>query len=260
MKLKKYLYKNIIPYIGNLTKRSSKIPVIYYHDVVEKTGHSFIRIDINKFTEQMEYLSLNNYKTYLFNEIPSKFEKSTKSKEIIITFDDGFISNYDIVFPLMKKLNLKFNIFLTTNFIGNKNYLTWQMIDEMFNSKLVGFGAHTHTHIDARDISEKNYNKEIFEVNNLICENIHSQINDFCFPYGYYNNQIITKLCNDEVYKRIYTSDKSPLKIINGCEIVGRLPINNDDDMDLFIKNIKGLYYGMYYYYDLKNRMKNVWR
>ena len=54
------------------------------------------------------------------------------------------LSNYTRVFSIMKELNLKFNIFLEVGAIGNKkNYLTWDFINEMVESGLVGLGAHT---------------------------------------------------------------------------------------------------------------------
>jgi len=249
--IEKIIYNGIIPEVGRFFRRPTKIPVIYYHNVVEDgNGRRFMHTDISVFKNHMEYLKINGYKTYTFKEIPKKFTKKSNSKEVIIAFDDGFLSNYTIVFPLMKKLGLKFNIFLAVENMEkqNKDYLTWDMVSEMNKSKMVGFGAHTYSHIDVRNITDIHYDKEIYQTNALIRKYTNNDVNDFCFPYGYYNDKIIAKLCRDGIYKRIYTSDKIKLKIINNCEVVGRTGISNDYNVDMFSKNIKGLYNIMYYY------------
>lgn len=251
MKIKEFIYNFIVPLFGRLLSRSTKIPVIYYHNVVEDgQGYSFMHTDSSVFEQHMKYLSKNKYKTYTFHEIPKKFTKKSKSKEVIIAFDDGFLSNYTKVYPLMKKLGLKFNIFLAVKNMEkqNKDYLTWDMVSEMNKSKIVGFGAHTYTHIDARNITDSNYDREINKTNSLIKKYTNNNVYDFCFPYGYYNDKIIVKLCRDGIYKRIYTSDNIKLKIINNCELVGRTGISTEYDIDTFKKNVKGYYNIMYYY------------
>ena len=251
MKIKKFIYNHIVPLIGRLFSRPTKIPIIYYHNIVEDgQGYSFMHTNLSIFEKHMKYLATNKYKTYKFDGLPKKFAKKLNSKEIIIAFDDGFLSNYTIVFPLMKKLGLKFNIFLTVENIEEKkeNYINWDIVNEMYKSKIVGFGAHTYTHIDARNITDSNYDREITETNSLIKKYTNNNVNDFCFPYGYYNDEIIEKLCRDRIYKRIYTSDKIKLKIINNCEVVGRTGISTEYDVDMFKKNVKGFYNIMYYY------------
>ena len=251
MKNKKFIYVHIVPLIGRLFNRSTKIPIVYYHNIVEDgQGYSFMHTDLSIFEKHMGYLATNEYKTYKFDEIPKKFAKKSNSKEIIIAFDDGFLSNYTIVFPLMKKLGLKFNIFLTVENMEEKkeNYINWDMVSEMYKSKIVGFGAHTYTHIDARNITDSNYDREINETNSLIKKYTNNNVYDFCFPYGYYNDKIIVKLCRDGIYKRIYTSDKIKLKIINDCEVVGRTGISTEYNLNMFKKNVNGFYNIMYYY------------
>lgn len=114
MNAKKIILDVLFPFVGNLCKRSNKIPIIYYHDVVDDgKGYSFQNTELSVFKNHMKFLVNNKYKTYRFDEISPNFKKKRSSKEVIITFDDGFKSNYNIVFPLMKKLKLKFNIFLS---------------------------------------------------------------------------------------------------------------------------------------------------
>ncbi len=250
------IYLNIIPRIGWIVKSRQFIPVIYYHNIVaNREGYSFMHMEVDRFAEQMKYLKEQGYQTYVFPNIPDKLiKKNRKSKEVIITFDDGFLSNYSIVFPIMRDLGLKYNIFVTAKYVNGEGseYLNWDTVKEMADSGLVGFGAHTYTHIDARDITERNYKKEIVATNQLIQQNIGKDVPDFCFPYGFYNRQIIKTLSQKRVYHRLYTSDQRNPKMIEGVQVVGRVPISNDYDLPTFARHVAGDYGIIYYYYALR--------
>lgn len=51
------------------------------------------------------------------------------SKPIIITFDDGYYSNYEYIYPILKKYHIKASIFIVTDKIGQEidgiKYLGW---------------------------------------------------------------------------------------------------------------------------------------
>lgn len=242
--IKKVIIKffNWISYFSN----TNQIKLIYYHDVVSNGGNSYMQITSESFYNQMKYLKDYGYITLNFKDLDNK-EYDSEGKSVLITFDDGWLSNYETVFPIMKELNLKFNIFLEVGAIGKKeNYLTWDMVNEMMNSNLVGFGAHTFNHIDARTIDDCNVNLEIIKSNELIKEKTNLITKDFCFPYGYYNKETINYIENLGVYDRLYTSDGISIIIRNDIKIFGRVGIENEDSMKDFINKLEGRY-NLYY-------------
>ncbi len=254
--IKKILMK--IFYFLSFFRKNKDIKFIYYHDVVSKDGYSYQKIEVNKFKKQMKYLVNNGYKTLTFDELNKDeiYGSKNKEKKVLITFDDGWLSNYDTVFPIMKELNLKFNIFLEVGAIGEKqNYLTWDMINEMADSGLVGFGAHTFNHIDARLINQSNVDVEILESNKIIFNETGLNVKDFCFPYGYYDNKIIDYLDELNIYKRLYTSDGRKLSKKNNVDIIGRVGIENEDEEKSFIFKLEGRYNHYYYMKHLAKRL-----
>jgi len=161
--IKKNIYK-LIPIIGAPLSSKLSFPIIYYHDIVEDQGYSLQKTNFTVFKEQMIYLSENNYNTLLFSEVGNFTDKKLANKKnVMITFDDGYRSNYELAFPLMKELGLKFNIFICPKMIENKHpeYLSKDMLDEMYKSGLVEFGSHTYSHVDASLSTEEELLGEI---------------------------------------------------------------------------------------------------
>lgn len=144
------------------------IPIFLYHQVNDLSS-----VTPELFEEHLKIIKKMGMKTLTISELGNK---KNNGKNILITFDDGYYDNYRIVFPLLKKYNMKATIFLNTLFIddiyteereikiskvanyeavsnykktGNGKslqYMTWLEIKEMKESGLVEFQAHSHKH------------------------------------------------------------------------------------------------------------------
>ena len=239
---KKIIYTNIVPIVGYLQRHKNHfVNVIYYHDIVAGGGYSFMKTNINVFKQQMEYIVLKGYKTLRFDDFQNERELKNEPKKVLIAFDDGWVSNYNEIFDLMKCLGLKYNIYLTISKIGkDSDYLTWEHIREMHKSGLVGFGIHTFSHPDMSDLSQVNLDLELSQADSVFESELGYKPLDFCYPYGAYSedsNDYITKHCN---YKRIYTSRQMYSYIQNSKVIFGRNAISNDENFRIFKAKLKG--------------------
>lgn len=92
-----------------------------YHSITkdyvpDKLNAGGKHVPAQKFEEQMRYLSQKD--TINADGIIKKNNNS-----IIVTIDDGFKNNYEVAFPILKKYNIPFIIFLCTGFM-NEN-LIW---------------------------------------------------------------------------------------------------------------------------------------
>jgi peptidoglycan/xylan/chitin deacetylase (PgdA/CDA1 family) len=74
-----------------------------------------------------EYVFITLDELYL-----SRIEKKPfKKKFIIFTFDDGYSDNYTNAYPIFKKYNIPFTIYLTTGFPDRKVILWWYIIEDL---------------------------------------------------------------------------------------------------------------------------------
>lgn len=146
------------------------IPVLYYHSVANHSSihpWSFLSCPTNVFISQMQYLKSRGYYTCTYDELYAHItgERKLPRNSVMIHFDDGFLDNWSVVFPIMKELNLKYIVLLSPEFIENSNicrkfltdttennksewwgYLNSAEIKQMNESGLVDFQAHGYTH------------------------------------------------------------------------------------------------------------------
>ena len=131
----------IFSYFYYKYKRKSVACLMYHNVFPEKTKGI---ISEEEFEKHMEYIK--DMKTYKMEEL-EKMNYILDEKSILVTFDDGYKNNYTKAFPILKKYNIKATIFLNTVYIENdKDYLNWNEIREMYESGLVDFQLHTHSH------------------------------------------------------------------------------------------------------------------
>jgi len=71
-------------------------------------------------------------------------------RPVVLTFDDGYKGNYDVLFPLLKKYRARATIFLIVGKVVERRRpatpgaLTWDEVREMVASGLVEIGTHTY--------------------------------------------------------------------------------------------------------------------
>lgn len=239
---KKVIFNHILPAMGALCRKKNKyINVIYYHDIVKGEGYGSQKTNIELFKTQMQYIKDRGYTTLTFDELEDNC--SYCSNAVLITFDDGWVSNYTEIFNYMKDMNIKYNIFLEAGNVGsNPEYLTWDMVREMIESGIVGFGAHTYTHPDMSDISKIDPQKEFFEANKKITDETGIIPRDFCYPFGKWSPSSNDYIVKNTDYTRIYTSDMMYSYTQDGKIIFGRSSVNGDRSFGVFKNMLKGNY------------------
>lgn len=242
--IKRLAYNYLIPAIGWLKLDCNKyVNVIYYHDIVQSEGQSFMQTNIDVFKHQMEYIAKKGFKTLRFDELNDKNVITFEKKKVVIAFDDGWASNYTEIFDFMQSLGLKYNIYLTIGEIGkNPEYLDWDLVRKMHDSGLVGFGVHTYTHPQVADMSDIDPKLEFVKANEVFQKELGYEPLDFCYPYGSCSEKAHEYLSTKTNYQRIYTSSMMYSYEKNGRIIFGRNGISNDETFGVFKAKLNGYF------------------
>ena len=157
-----------------------------YHRFNEsKYPSTNIQMDI--FKQQIEIIKDSNYK---FNN-PSEFEKMFSTpkikKEILITIDDAFLSFYQEAWPFLKKNKIPFILFVSTEPVGKRGYMTWSQIREVESEDFAFIGHHSHTHDYLINETNDQFISDIEKANKIFLKELGYIPNLFSYPFGEYS-------------------------------------------------------------------------
>lgn len=189
-----YLYKN------------PKIPVLCYHNIAtqnEKANYpeeSDWTITTDNFKEHLDYLKNNNYKTLTMDEFYNwKIGNlNLPYKSVLITFDDGFLSNYEYAFKLLKEYNMNATVFVVGSFIDNsttnewngniKTYMTKDILENLKN-EYPNIEIYSHSY-NLHYQGAINQNKDVLMQDIKDFNNFYPNNDILCYPFGQYNDNI----------------------------------------------------------------------
>ena len=144
-------------------------------------------IQMDVFKKQMQIIKNSNY---IFSN-PKNFEKSFNTpktnKEILITIDDAFLSFYLEAWPYLKKNKIPFVLFVSTEPVGKKGYMTWEQIKEIEAEKFTIIGHHSHSHEYLIDNDNDFFISDIKKANEIFLKNLGYIPNLFSYPFGEYS-------------------------------------------------------------------------
>ncbi|MDA8742834.1 polysaccharide deacetylase family protein [Candidatus Pelagibacter bacterium] len=159
---------------------------IMYHRFDENKYPS-TNIQMNIFLEQIQLIKDLNYDFIHPENFEKNFNIPKKQKKILITIDDAFQSFYEVAWPFLKENKIPFILFVSTEPVGNKGYMTWDQIKEVEKESFAIIGHHSHSHDYLIDVSNEDFIKDIEAANKIFTEKIGYIPSLFSYPFGEYS-------------------------------------------------------------------------
>jgi peptidoglycan/xylan/chitin deacetylase (PgdA/CDA1 family) len=176
------------------------VPILCYHKFAENCK-SALCTPRHVFERQINYLRKNGYRVVSMKKLLDflNYRQALPKRSVVITFDDGYRSVYNIAYPILKKYGYGATLFIYTDYVGVSTHaITWGQLKRM---KADGFeiGSHTVSHVDLtkqeKDENFKTYLKRIEHELHLSKEIIDTKLGQdtifLAFPYGRYNKQVL---------------------------------------------------------------------
>jgi len=174
--------ENNIKYFSN----DEGVLSIMYHRFNEfKYPSTNISMDI--FKKHVELILDANLTFYHPKDFENEFDIPKKEKKILLTVDDAFQSFYDNAWPYLKKNQIPFVLFVSTEPVGNKGYMNWEQIKEIERSEFGVIGHHSHSHDYLIDKSEEVFLDDIKSSNRIFKEKLGYIPTLFSYPFGEYS-------------------------------------------------------------------------
>ena len=174
-----------------------KVPIILYHNITEDQnlhGKPLLNISPGDFRLHMQTLKDEGWNTITFNDYYNHVINGTAlpNKPIIISFDDGYLSNYIYAYPVLKELGMKATIFTVAGRVGEGvsnevtyPHFTWEQAKEMEASKVISIESHSLMHINFLETNDVDkIQVELRRSKYLIEKNLNKECAVFAFPFG----------------------------------------------------------------------------
>lgn len=193
------------------------IPILMYHGVLDKAyGAVELFVKVSEFEEQMKYLKENNFTPIFLSEI----EDAPKyDKPILITFDDGYKDVYTNAYPILKKYNLKANLYIITDWVGGEVYVNWDDVKTLDASNIMEIGSHTRTHKNLGKLNESEVEYELKGSKEILEKNLNKKINTIAYPYGGHNKMVMNVASKYYAYALSTNSGKEISNNLNKYEL-----------------------------------------
>ena len=162
------------------------ILAIMYHRFEEnKYPSTNIRLDM--FKKHINLIKENNLNFYNPGEFSKNFNDVKKQKKILLTVDDAFTSFYENAWPVLKKEEIPFILFVSTEAVGNKGYMNWTQIKEVEKEKFAYIGNHSHSHDYLTKFTFQKFVEDIEESIKIFKNKLGYNPIYFSYPFGEYN-------------------------------------------------------------------------
>ncbi len=159
---------------------------IMYHRFNEnKYPSTNIKMDI--FKKHINIINQSSYDFYNPNNFKNDFEIPRIQKKILLTIDDAFESFYLEAWPLLRENKIPFILFVSTEPVGKKGYMTWDQIKEVDQETFAFIGHHSHSHEHLIDKTYSQFTSDIEIANKKFLNNIGYIPNLFSYPFGEYS-------------------------------------------------------------------------
>ncbi len=129
------------------------VPVLLYHQLVTNRKYETIEkndaiMSLEEFKKQMQMIAEAGYQTITLEQLQQHIsgEVPAPKNSIVITFDDGYRSDYLLAYPVLKEVGFQAESFLVTSFLqedsGDEERLSTAELEKMKNV----FTFHSHSH------------------------------------------------------------------------------------------------------------------
>src|SRR5438874_2420689 len=197
--------------------QTAQVIIYCYHRLVDKIRYPGTEITPAAFEAEMKELKNRGITVISLQDLLAwkRGEKNIPPRCAVISFDDGWKSQYEVAWPILKKYGYPFTMFIYTEGVaggslGGGQAITWEQLADTRDNG-VDIEAHTATHQDLREghaitlvgagvkrtktkLTGPQYEQwlhnEVVGCKQLLEQRLGIKINCFAVPFGTYNEHV----------------------------------------------------------------------
>jgi peptidoglycan/xylan/chitin deacetylase (PgdA/CDA1 family) len=165
-----------------------------YHGTPDQKPASSYSIQSRLFKQHIRHLKQNGWHSACIRDLATP--DLLQPKTIMITFDDGYLDNFENAYLPLMEHNMRATWFITTNVIGSHAHwmgefdemrmLTEEHLAEM-TSNGMEIGSHTCSHPDLTSLAYTEQLKELQRSREQLEDIVDQPVTSLAYPFGRYN-------------------------------------------------------------------------
>ena len=230
---------------------SAQVPILLYHRFGPVAADG-MTVTTTLFESHLKYLGENGYKVIPLGELVDYYlgkRGAPSPHSVVITVDDGHISVYRDMVPLVKRYHVPVTLFIYPSAISNASYaMTWGQLRELKESGIFDLQSHTFWH--------PNFKKEKKRLTPIEYENLVStqlrksreklerelsvRVDMLAWPFGIYDDDLIDR-AKEAGYVATYTMERHPASTLDRVMALPRYLMTNGDSGRILTTMLAGL-------------------
>ena len=192
-----------------MNNRTNHLPILMYHAIwssadgsIPQTSSIEHAVEARDFRDQLDAIVYGGYNTITLDDLENPF---SESKPVLITFDDGHLSDLTVAAPELALRNLHAIFFVIWSYLGQPGYLSR---DQVLELRRMGFeiGSHGLSHTRLTQVSPAEASNEVLESKRRLEDLLQEPIAGLALPFGHYNDTVLHAAWAAG-YRRVMTSD-----------------------------------------------------
>lgn len=218
--------------------------ILVYHTISVQPQPLEANIDVSpkRFESHLKWLAKRREKVTTLENL---LDVPESDRRIAITFDDGFKDNLTVALPLLEKYDLPMTIFVATDFIGKKDFLTKSELKTLADHPLVTVGSHGLSHRHFPELEREEARFELMESKRILEDITQKEIDLLAWSFGDCNEEL-EKMSAEAGYRAAWS-------VWNGNNTEHsrwRVPLGRNDNLVRFIAKVSS------FYFPIKRRLK----
>jgi len=179
------------------------------------------------FEEQVKVLVRHKIPVVSLDDLVN--DRITSGFAVALTCDDGNLSDYEIIYPLLKANGMTATFFWLT---GKPGFISREKAHEMISDGF-SIGSHGISHSDLTKLNTSDLDKELMFSKMTLEKEIQKHVDYFSFPFGAYNNRTIEQ-SKKAGYKAVLTTNPKLNFPSNKTFIIHRWSVKRSTSLKYF--------------------------
>jgi len=176
---------------------SLRVPILVYHSIApahpgQSAEQRLLDVDTAMFRRQMSYLAANRYNVIPLGMLLDALQGqgSLPPRSVVITFDDGWLSQCEHALPVLEQLHFTATFFVITLQVGRGSM--YMGLDDLKELQRAGMtiASHSRTHPNLTKVSDAQLREEVLGSRKDLQKMLGVTPDLFAYPYGSWNRRV----------------------------------------------------------------------